>query len=165
MAALTTGSSAPDFTLPTMDGSQFHLKDALARGPVILAFFKISCPICQFTFPYLERIYQAHGNCNLTLIAVSQNDRKDTAAFLKEYGITFPVALDDTKAYAVSNAYGLNTVPTIFWISADSAIEVSSVGWVRKEIEEINQKVAETAESKPVPIFQANENIPDFRAG
>jgi peroxiredoxin len=165
MAALTTGTSAPDFTLPTMDGKQFSLRDALTRGPVVAAFFKISCPVCQYALPFLERIYKAYGNKNVTLVGISQNQKKDTAAFIKEYGVTFPVLLDDTNPYPVSNAYGLTNVPTIFWIAQDGEIEVSSVGWVRKEIEEINQKAAHATRDGAKPVFRAGEQVADFRAG
>lgn len=165
MAALTEGTAAPDFTLPTMDGKQFSLREALSRGPVVAAFFKISCPICQYAFPFLERIYNAHGNRNLTIVGISQNEKKDTASFLKEYGVTFPVLLDDTKTYPVSNAYGLTNVPTIFWIAPDGEIEVSSVGWVKKEVEEISQRAAKAAGASPNPVFLPGEQIPDFRAG
>ena len=140
MAALERGTTAPDFTLPAMDGKQFSLREALARGPVLAAFFKISCPTCQYAFPFLQRIYEAHGNKAVTIVGISQNTKKDTAAFIKEYGITFPVLLDDTNSYPVSNAYGLTNVPTIFWIAGDGEIEISSVGWVKKEMEEFNQR-------------------------
>jgi peroxiredoxin len=165
MAALTAGISAPGFKLSTMDGKQFSLHDALTRGPVVAAFFKISCPVCQYTFPFLERIYKAHGGTNVTIVGVSQNERKDTAAFIKEYGLTFPVLLDDTNTYPVSNAYGLTNVPTIFWIAQDGEIEISSVGWDRKEIEEINRKAAEVTGSAAKSIFHVGEAVADFRAG
>jgi len=165
MAALTTGTAAPDFTLRGMDGKEFSLREALARGPVVLAFFKISCPVCQYTFPFLERVYKAYGNHNLTIVGVSQNEKKDTAAFLKEYGVTFPVLLDDTSRYPVSNAYGLTNVPTMFWIAQDREIEISSVGWERKEIEEMSRRAAEITRVGPKPVFRPNEEVPDFRAG
>jgi len=165
MAALTVGTTAPDFTLPTMDGKQFSLKDALVRGPVLAAFFKISCPVCQFAFPYLERIFKAYGNRNVTLVGISQNKKKDTAAFIKEYGVTFPVLLDDTDSYPASNAYGLTNVPSLFWIAPDGQIEISSVGWMRKEFDEINQKAGATSGKAPPAIFLPGENVPEFRAG
>jgi peroxiredoxin len=165
MAALTAGTSAPDFKLQTTDGKQFSLRDALARGPVVAAFFKISCPVCQYTFPFLERIYKAHGGKGVTIVGVSQNGKKDTAAFMKEYGVTFPVLLDDTDTYPVSNAYGLTNVPTTFWIAPDGEIEISSVGWERKEIEEINRKAAKVNGEGPTPVFRSDEQVPDFRAG
>jgi peroxiredoxin len=165
MAALTVGTSAPDFTLPTMDGKQFSLKETLLRGPVLAVFFKISCPVCQFALPYLERIFKAYGNRNVTIVGISQNEKKDTATFIREYGVTFPVLLDDTNSYPVSNVYGLTNVPSLFWIAPDREIEISSVGWNRKEIDEINQKAGETSGKKPPTIFQPGENVPDFRAG
>jgi len=165
MAALIPGSTAPDFTLSTMDGSGFSLREALARGPVMAAFFKISCPVCQYAFPFLERIYQSSGKKNVTFVGISQNDKKDTAAFLKRFGVTFPVALDDTNSFPVSNAYGLTNVPTVFWIAQDGAIQISSVGWVRQEVEKINRKAAEAVGSGVSPVFLRDERVADFRAG
>ena len=165
MATLAAGTTAPDFTLPGMDGKQFSLRQAFGRGPVVLAFFKVSCPVCQFALPFIERIYKAHGNGNVTIAGISQNDRKETAAFLKEYGLTFPVLLDDTKKYPVSNAYGLTNVPTVFWIAQEGSVEISSVGWLRSDIDEINRKAAQSAGATAVPVFKPNENIPEFTAG
>jgi len=165
MAALTAGTSAPDFKLQSMDRKQFSLREALVRGPVVAAFFKISCPVCQYAFPFLERIYKAHGGKNVTIVGISQNDKKDTAAFVKEYGLTFPILLDDTNTYPVSNAYGLTNVPTVFWIAQDGEIEISSVGWDRKEIEQINRKAAKVNGEGLKPVFRAEEEVPDFRAG
>jgi len=165
MAALTTGTQAPDFTLPTMDGGQFSLREALIRGPVVAAFFKISCPVCQYAFPFLERIYKANAEGRVTIVGISQNQKRDTARFLQEFGITFPVLLDDTHTYPVSNAYRLTNVPSIFWIGQDGEIEVSSVGWVKKEIDEINQRWGQLAGAPAKPIFHPGEPVPDFRAG
>jgi peroxiredoxin len=165
MAALSTATAAPEFTLTGTDGSTFSLKDALLRGPVVLAFFKISCPVCQYALPFLERIYKLHGNKGTTIVGISQDKQRDTLAFMKEYGITFPVLLDDTSSYLVSNAYGLTNVPTIFWIGQDGQIEISSVGWSRKDVEEIHHRMAELDRSKPVPLFQPGEDVRDFRAG
>jgi peroxiredoxin len=165
MATLKAGTLAPDFTLPTMDGKKFSLRDALARGPVLATFFKVSCPTCQYALPFLERIYKAHGNKNVTIVGVSQNEKKDTASFIKEYGVTFPVLLDDTRAFPASNAYGLTNVPSIFWIAPDGEIEISSVGWDRQEIEDMSRKAAEIAGDRIKSIFQPGENVADFRAG
>jgi len=165
MAALTLGTLAPDFKLPTMDGKQFSLREALARGPVVLAFFKISCPVCQYAFPFLERIHKANGDSRVTMVGISQNEKRDTGKFLKEFGVTFPVLLDDTRTYPVSNAYGLTNVPTIFLIGQDGEIEISSVGWIKKDLEEINQRWAEVAGAAGKSVFRLGEQVPDFRAG
>jgi len=165
MAALTAGTKAPDFALPTVDGNKFSLQDALRRGPVLAAFFKISCPVCQYTFPYLERLQKAYGKGKITIVGISQDNQRDTAAFLKEYGVTFANAIDDPRGYAVSNAYGLTNVPSLFLIAQDGTIEISSVGWVKKEIEDINAKLARAEQTPLAVVFKAGEDIRDFRAG
>ncbi len=165
MTALATGTKAPDFALKTLDGKEFELGDALARGPVVLAFFKVSCPTCQYAFPFFERLYKAYAKNGVTLVGVSQNDAKETAAFVKEFGVTFPMLLDDTRNYPVSNAYGLTNVPTLFWIAQDGEIEVSSVGWVKADYEQVNRKMAEAGKSTPAVLFKPGEEVRDFRAG
>jgi peroxiredoxin len=165
MSALIPGTPAPSFELPAMDKSRFSLPDALSRGPVLAIFFKISCPVCQYAFPYFERIYKKYGGPKLIIVGISQNDQQDTAAFLKKFGVTFPILLDDTKTYPASNAYGLTNVPTAFWISEDGTIEISSVGWSRQDFEEMVGKSASATGTPPTPVFQPTEKIADFRAG
>ena len=165
MAALATGTKAPDFELKTLDGKQFSLSEELTRGPVVLAFFKASCPTCQYAFPFLERLHKAYQQKGYTLVGVSQNDAKETAAFNKEFGVSFPVLLDDTHRYPVSNAYGLTNVPSIFWVAQDGEIEVSSVGWVKADFEQIARKMADSGKTSPAAIFKPGEDVRDFRAG
>jgi len=165
MAALTAGAKAPDFELKALAGKRFALREELGRGPVVLAFFKVSCPTCQYALPFLERLEQAYGHTGAQIIGISQNDPKQTTAFIKEFGVTFPVLLDDTNTYPVSNAYGLTNVPSIFWIAQDAEIEISSVGWVKADFEKIGQKMAEIGNTAPVTVFQPAEDVRDFRAG
>jgi peroxiredoxin len=165
MPALITGTKAPAFELMTVDGRTFVLRDELARGPVVLAFFKVSCPTCQYAFPFLERLYQAYGHKNVTLVGISQNNSKETAAFTKEFGVTFPVLLDEQDTYPVSNAYGLTNVPTVFWIAQDAEIEISSVGWVKADFEALNRKMAEAGNAPPAAMFKPGEDVRDYRAG
>ena len=75
---LQTGARAPEFRLARLDGGETSLHDLIANGPVLLAFFKISCPVCQMTFPFLERIHIAG---TLPIYGVSQNDEEDTRDF------------------------------------------------------------------------------------
>src|SRR5579863_5640544 len=158
MAALTAGTKAPDFELTATDGKRFALQEELGRGPVVLAFFKVSCPTCQYAFPFLERLHKAYGQNKVKLLGVSQNPAKETVAFASEFGITFPILLDEIGKYPASNAYGLTNVPTIFWIAQDGEIEVSSVGFVKVDFEEINRKMAGVEKTVPAAVFKAGED-------
>jgi peroxiredoxin len=165
MPALTAGMAAPSFTLSTPDGKSFNLKDVLTRGPVTLVFFKVSCPTCQYAMPFYERLFKAYKNRPVMLVGISQNDAKDTTAFAREFGITFPLLLDDTRSYAVSNAYGLTNVPTIFWIDRDGGIQASSVGWSKPDFDQINRRMAEVGHIPPALIFQPGDDVLEYRAG
>ena len=165
MAALTAGTKAPEFELKTTEGKRFSLREELPKGPVVLAFFKGSCPVCQYAFPFLERLHKTYGQKGVTLVGVSQNDLKETLAFNKEFGVTFPVLLDPQENYPLSNAYGLTNVPTVFWIGQDGEIEVSSVGWVKADFEKVGHKMAEARNIPLVSVFKPGEEVRDFRAG
>lgn len=165
MAALNTGALAPDFTLPTVQGGEVSLREALAKGPVMLVFFKVSCPVCQYALPFLERLYQTNRAANVTVLGISQDKATDTKAFMREYGATFPVALDDPAHYKVSNAYGLTNVPTVFYIAPSGEIEISSVSWSKANVEAVNRRLAEHRNQPPAPLWRKGEDIQDFRAG
>jgi peroxiredoxin len=164
MPALSTGAVAPEVTLSQLDGGKFSLEQARKKGPVVLAFFKVSCPVCQFTFPYLERMYQHFRTRPVTIVGVSQDSARDTEAFCREYGITFPIAMDDTRTYPASNAYGLTNVPTIFLISPEGSIDVTAVGWSRADMDRIAGELGRGRGGK-FDVFHAGEQVPDFRAG
>lgn len=169
MAALTAGTKAPGFSLTSLDGITFSLQEGLLRGPVFAAFFKTSCPTCQYAFPYFERLYKVYGGGAISFAAISQDDVGKTRGFLKEFGVTFPTLLDDPNGYVASNAYGLTNVPTWFLIGQDGTIELSSVGWTKKDIEELNSRLAEAKapaqKNSPPSLFRAGEDVRDFRAG
>jgi peroxiredoxin len=165
MPALKAGKKAPDFSLPAMDGKKFSLQEGLTRGPVVLAFFKVSCPISQYAFPLYERLYQAYKNQGVTLVGVSQNERADTETFCRKFGVTFPTLLEDTSTFPVSNAYGLTSVPTLFWISPDGTVEIASVGWDRKDYEKAGRQMAGAARVPAAALIPPGEQVADFRAG
>lgn len=129
---LAVGAKAPDFRLPRLDGGAVSLVEILTGGPALLAFFKVSCPVCQLTFPFLERVHQAGA---LPVYGISQNDAEDTRAFAKRFRTTFPMLLDsENSGFEVSNAYGISSVPTMFLVERDGSIQQAMLGWRRDEM-------------------------------
>lgn len=166
MPALTSGDLAPDFTLTTIDGHAMNLERLLTRGPVILAFFKVSCPVCQYAFPMYERLIKAHPRAGATFLGICQNGVPEAKTFASEYGITFPLALDNEATdYVLSNAFGITNVPTLFYIDPNGEIEVSSVGWSKADVEEVNAMLADLGGQKAPRLWRAGEDVPAFRAG
>lgn len=164
MTTVLAGDVAPAFSLAAVDGSKVSLADALKKGPVVAAFFKISCPICQYTFPFLERLHQAYGSERVTFWGISQDNGHDTKDFCKEFGITFP-ALVDEKGYPVSNAYGLTTVPTVLLIGPDGIVRVSGNGFSKKELEKISEDLGRHLGRPAAQVFLPDEIIPDYKPG
>ena len=165
MPALATGVRAPEIDLAFLDGRRFLLADALRRGPMVAAFFKVSCPVCQMAFPYLDRIYRAYAKSGkFTFVGISQDNASDTKAFNREFGVTFPTLLDEKK-YAASNAYGLTNVPTVFVISQQGEIESSTVGWSKVDMFDLNQKLAKLSNTGAAQIFQPGDAVPEFKPG
>ncbi len=164
MTTLAAGKTAPQISLEDLQGRPFALADQLKRGPLLLAFFKISCPVCQYTFPYLQRLYQNLGGM-ANIVGISQNSRTETARFAREFGITFPIVLDEEDRYAASNAYGLTNVPTLFLISPDGEIQISSVGWSRADVEEIAAQLARGLRQDSPAVFNPGEYVEAYKAG
>jgi len=163
MTNIVGGNAAPAFALKSLDGKFWSLKAALEKGPVVAAFFKISCPVCQFTFPFLERLHQRYGRV-ATFLGISQNDAKDTQKFAQQYGVTFPMLLDEA-GYPASNAYGLTNVPTVFLIDTDGKVTVSSMGFDKKDLETIANTLTDRAKSSRVPLFLPTESVPAHKPG
>ena len=156
---LAVGEHVPDFHLNDINGFSRSLSEMTSNGPVLLAFYKTTCPVCQFTFPFLERIYRQRPDESLSVYAVSQDAADASRQFSTEFGITFPTLLD-TKAsgYPVSNAFGLSTVPSVFLVERDGTISWSMEGFSRADMEALAKKTG----AQP---FRPGERIPDWKAG
>ncbi len=153
---LAAGDTSPDFKLIDIHGHEKTLSDFARTKPALFAFFKVSCPVCQFTLPFLERLSQSD---TLEVIGVSQDDNKATAKFRAAYGITFLTLLDDAKrGYPASNDYGIGTVPSLFLVEPGGEIALAGEGFARCDLEALG-KIA------GVEPFRAGEKIPEFRGG
>ena len=165
MTHIVAGNMAPGFSLKSLDGKEYSLHDLLQRGPVVTAFFKISCPVCQFTFPFLERLHKRYGSDGVAFLGISQDDARDTKDFAKEFGVTFPMLIDDEDGYLVSNAYGLTNVPTIFLIDTDGTVRVSSMGFDKNDLETIGAELAQRRKIALAPLFRPDEVVPINKPG
>ena len=153
---LEVGSKAPAFELKSLNGTSTALQDALKKGPALLAFFKISCPVCQLTFPYLERLA---GNPAVQIIGLSQDDPDATKFFNQRFGITFPTLLDESGAgYPASNSYGVSSVPSLFLVETDGSISKSFSGFSKRDLEALGERMG-------VKPFQPDEKVPEYKPG
>jgi len=154
---------APQFDLPALAGGRQSLRDLLTSGPVLLGFFKVSCPTCQLTLPFLERLYRGQVADGPQIVGISQDDAAATRDFNRRYGISLPVLLDppggvETAHYPASNAYGITNVPTLFLVEPDGRISLSVTGFDKAEIEKLGVRFG-------VEVFTAADRVPVFQPG
>ena len=167
MPALPPGSKAPVFELPVHNGASQSLSDALRKGPVLLTFFKISCPTCQYGVPFISRLAPPLEGKPATVWGISQDSPEHTAGFNREFETGGLPDLFDSEEqdYAVSNAYGITNVPTSFLIEQDGTVSVSSVGWDKQEIEQISKSLGPASSSPELTPFKPGESVLDFLGG
>ena len=155
MGQISIGGRAPDFELPDLQGGSHRLSDALLRGPVALVFYKASCPTCQFTFPYIQKIFSQVGQtAGWTLWGISEDDVEETREFAEQHGITFDLLIDE-HPYLVSAAYGLQFVPAMFLIQPDGTISLSEYGFDKAGLNHV----------AGFELFTANDGLPATRPG
>jgi peroxiredoxin len=153
---LQAGSRAPDFRLQRLDGGETGLREILSGGPAVVAFFKITCPVCQLTFPFLDRLQESG---RLPVYGISQNDAGDTREFNRQFRLHLPQLLDSEESgFPVSNAYGISGVPTLFLIGSDGIVSRVIEGWNRKEVESLGVMAG-------VSVFRQGDNVPEWKAG
>ncbi|MCL6481665.1 MAG: TlpA family protein disulfide reductase [Firmicutes bacterium] len=163
MTTVAAGTKAPAFVLRGLDGREYALREALKHGPVLVAFFKVSCPTCQLALPFLNRLHEGYGHA-ASLWGISQDEARDTEEFREEFGLDFPLLLDE-EGYPVSNLYGLTNVPTLILIAPDGTATISFHGFVKAGLEQIAAELAQWTASKPVTVFHPHELVPDFKPG
>jgi thioredoxin-dependent peroxiredoxin len=161
---LTEGQDAPDFTLVDAKGDSHRLADALAEGPVVLAFMKTSCGTCTLAFPYLERLHQAYPSPGWQIWAICQDPATAAESFAGKTGVTFPMLIEG-DGYPVSQAYDPPATPTIFLVDREGAIRSGHYGLAKPDLNALAEQVAAVLGEQPVVVAPSNDGIPDFKPG
>lgn len=116
------GRPAPDFSLTDLNGNAVQLSQWRGK-PVLLNFFKSTCPWCQAEMPKLGEVYRRHADLEVQVfgIVIGKDDETSAARFAAEKGLDFPLAVDTQKT--VRELYPLRRVPTIVLIDAEGNIQ------------------------------------------
>jgi peroxiredoxin len=158
------GDPAPNFTLPALEGGEFTLSEALHRAPQVIAFFKISCSTCQFTFPFLDRLHRAYEADPIEFRGISQDNAENSRLFCEKFGIGFPIALD-LQPYAASKSYVFHSVPTILLVDRECAIRFLLTGFSKAGLIQLSEEIARLTNRPPAPVFLPSEIVPESKPG
>jgi peroxiredoxin Q/BCP len=167
---LAVGDAAPDFSLTDATGAPRRLSEALAAGPVVLAFLKADCAACNLAFPYLERLHQAYPAGGWTIWGVSQHPARAAEWFARNTGVTFPLLVDAdgpdpaASGFPVSRAYDPEATPTIFLLDGGQVRSVQ-IGFAKHGLNNLSSLVADRLALPTVEIAPEDDGKPSFRPG
>ncbi|RLJ70279.1 peroxiredoxin [Hydrogenivirga caldilitoris] len=157
---LKVGDRAPDFRVKSCPEGVFHLGSV--KGYRLLCFYKVSCPTCQLTLPFVERMFKSYGDV-ISFVGVCQDGCPDAQRFARDYSLSFP-QVSDEPAYEASIAYDVRVVPTLYLIDPSGNILFVEESFVKSSLENLNEEFARIANREVNPLFE-DVSVPPFKAG
>ncbi|MGH2359160.1 MAG: TlpA disulfide reductase family protein [bacterium] len=121
------GSKAPTFSTLGFDSAVWSLADLRGKG-VVMNFFASWCPPCRAEARDLEATYRRYRDRGIVFLGVDieQDTWDDARAFLREFGITYPIVRDG--ASIIAKKYELYGLPTTYFIDKDGVIRSKYAG-------------------------------------
>ncbi len=104
--ALKVGDKAPLFTLKDPDGNPVSSADLLAKGPLVLTFYRgVWCPYCNMELQALQAFLPTLQEAGANLVAISPQIAANSRKSVRTNGLAFAI-LSDTHN-DVAGAFGL----------------------------------------------------------
>jgi cytochrome c-type biogenesis protein CcmF len=120
------GEPAPAFRLSLLDGTDVRLED-LRGQVVVLNIWSSQCPPCLEELPALQATWAAYQDREVVFIgAASQDARENVEAAVAEFGLTYPIGLD--QGDRIATAYGITGVPETFVIDPQGRVAHVYIG-------------------------------------
>lgn len=125
-SAVQKGSPAPDFEIKYPDGRKVRLSDLRGKA-VLVNFWATWCPPCRAEVPEIQNAYEKYKAGGFVVVAVNvQESTSAVAKFMKEYGMTFTVAIDSSGA--IGRLYRVSGIPASFFVDRDGIVREIFVG-------------------------------------
>ncbi len=123
--------SAPNFTLPRLDGAG-DLSLASFRGKAVLVNFWASwCGPCRGEAPLLEQASRSYRGRLVVLGVDFQDFTGDARKFVSKYHITYPIVRDGSGKWL--DRYGVTGAPETFFVDAEGRVVAHEPGAVDRE--------------------------------
>src|SRR5438876_3598167 len=105
---LKVGDAAPDFTLRTANGNEWHLADFRGKKNVVLAFVPYAfSSVCSTQLPSYEAELARFKDFNTEVVSVSMDSTYALNAWSKSMGTSFPLLSDFYPQGKVVDLYGV----------------------------------------------------------
>jgi hypothetical protein len=130
-------------------------------GPVGLFFYKVTCPTCQMAAPKVGLFERAYPG---RVIGIGQDPSEELERFAREFEMPIR-AVADLPPYEVSDAYGIETVPTLLLVGSDGRVEELIVAWDRDGFNRLSRRIARATGLEPTVISHPRDGLPALRPG
>lgn len=131
-----------------------------AEGARAVMFYKVTCPTCQIAAPVAERFHQAFPD---RFLGVGQDPGEKLDQFAQELGASFPYVPDEPP-YPLSDAYGVETVPTVFVLDDGKVVDVVE-SWDRDGWNRVAAKLGSLVSVSAESVSWEGDGLPPFRPG
>jgi peroxiredoxin len=121
---------APDFELFDIDDNLFCLDSLVARGPVLMTFWSLSCKMCIKELDALRPFYDEMDSLTVTILAVSQDKARSVPKvkpFVSSHNWNYTVVLDPENT--MRDLYHVQAMPTSFIIDQNKNIILTHQGY------------------------------------
>jgi thiol-disulfide isomerase/thioredoxin len=118
---LKEGAVAPEFRLPTPEGSELSLTAARKRKKAVLInFWFCRCSPCREEMPHLQKVYDDLKEKELEIVAVNANDSAaDITQYVNDNKLTFKIVMGGSgEQYTLGKTYGVLGYPTSYLVDA-----------------------------------------------
>ena len=123
---LKAGTAAPDFRLPRLDGRDDLSLSELRGKRVLLVFSSPHCGPCNTLAPELEKFHREQSEreagrvAPIAVVMISRGEPKENRTKIKEYGLTFPVVLQ--QQWEISRKYAMFATPVAYLVDEEGVI-------------------------------------------
>jgi peroxiredoxin len=132
---IPNGAPPPGFTLPRLEGGKARFPQDYQGQVVMIRFWADWCPFCKGEMTALEPVYQRLREQGLHILAVNVRQDAQTAGdFVRKLGISYQTLLDASGE--VARAYGVQGLPTTFFVGRDGTLHSRILGESTPELTE-----------------------------